>query len=127
VLNLDPLVDWGAVSPSDPQLLIRVNSVDDAFQKLRDRLEAVLDQEPENGKGPPCWPGRGRRRSIHMHSSLKSDTDRATRDVLVAKYKEGYGRGGTRARGRQRREIDRGLRPVNGRLARSSITWPTAR
>ena len=25
-----------------------------------------------------------------MHSSLKSDTDRATRDVLVAKYKEGY-------------------------------------
>ena len=52
VLNLDPLVDWGAVSPSDPQLLIRVNSVDDAFQKLRDRLEAVLDQEPEKEKAP---------------------------------------------------------------------------
>ena len=52
VLNLDPLVDWGAVSPSDPQLLIRVNNVDDAFQKLRDRLEAVLDQEPEKEKAP---------------------------------------------------------------------------
>jgi len=32
--------------------LIRVNSVDDAFQKLRDRLEAVLDQEPEKEKAP---------------------------------------------------------------------------
>ena len=52
VLNLDPLVDWGAVAPSDPQLLIRVNSVDEAFQKLRDRLEAVLDHEPEKEKAP---------------------------------------------------------------------------
>ena len=52
VLNLDPLVEWGAVSPSDPQLLIRVNTVDEAFQKLRDRLEAVLDHEPEKEKAP---------------------------------------------------------------------------
>jgi uncharacterized protein (TIGR00730 family) len=52
VLNLEPLVDWGAVSPSDPQLLIRVNTVDEAFQKLRDRLEAVLDHEPEKEKAP---------------------------------------------------------------------------
>ena len=52
VLNLDPLVDWGAVSPSDPQLLIRVNTVDEAFQKLRERLETVLDDEPEKEKAP---------------------------------------------------------------------------
>jgi uncharacterized protein (TIGR00730 family) len=52
VLHLDPLVEWGAVSPADPELLTRVNSVDDAFHKLRARLEAVLDHETESEKAP---------------------------------------------------------------------------
>jgi uncharacterized protein (TIGR00730 family) len=52
VLHLDPLVEWGAVSPSDTQLLIRVNSVDEAFQKLRARLEAVLEHETEKEAAP---------------------------------------------------------------------------
>jgi uncharacterized protein (TIGR00730 family) len=52
VLNLDPLVEWGAVSPADPGLLIRVNSVDDAFFKLRSSLEAVLEKETEIERAP---------------------------------------------------------------------------
>jgi len=52
VLHLDPLVEWGAVSPDDPNLLIRVNSVDEAFRKLRSSLEAVLDHETEKEKAP---------------------------------------------------------------------------
>jgi len=52
ILHLDPLVEWGAVSPDDPNLLIRVNSVDEAFRKLRSSLEAVLDHETEKEKAP---------------------------------------------------------------------------
>jgi uncharacterized protein (TIGR00730 family) len=52
VLHLDPLVEWGAVSPADPNLLVRVNTVDEAFLKLRSSLEAVLEQETEIEKAP---------------------------------------------------------------------------
>jgi uncharacterized protein (TIGR00730 family) len=52
VLHLDHLVEWGAVSPADPRLLIRVNSVDEAFLKLRSHLEVVLDHETEKEKAP---------------------------------------------------------------------------
>jgi hypothetical protein len=52
VLHLDPLVEWGAVSPADPNLLIRVNRVDEAFFKLRSSLEAVLEKETEIEKAP---------------------------------------------------------------------------
>jgi uncharacterized protein (TIGR00730 family) len=52
VLHLDPLVEWGAVSPADPSLLTRVNTVDEAFLKLRASLERVLEQETEIEKAP---------------------------------------------------------------------------
>jgi uncharacterized protein (TIGR00730 family) len=52
VLHLDPLVEWGAVSPADPNLLVRVNTVDDAFFKLRSSLEVVLEKETEIEKAP---------------------------------------------------------------------------
>jgi uncharacterized protein (TIGR00730 family) len=59
VLNLDPLVEWGAVSPADPSLLIRVNTVDEAFLKLRERLEGVLEHETEIEKAPVLARTRG--------------------------------------------------------------------
>ena len=52
VLNLRPLVEWGAISPTDPSLLVRVNSVDDAFAALRQHLQAHLDTEIENELAP---------------------------------------------------------------------------
>ena len=68
-----------------------------------DRLEAVLEHETGNRKGAGPGQDAERRREHPMHSSLKSETDRVTRDALVAKYKDGYARGGERARGRHRR------------------------
>jgi uncharacterized protein (TIGR00730 family) len=52
VLNVEPLVEWGAISPDDPALLVRVNTVDDAFSALRTHLEAVLAGEKESVKAP---------------------------------------------------------------------------
>jgi uncharacterized protein (TIGR00730 family) len=52
ILHLDPLVEWGAVSPADPKLLVRVNTVDEAFLKLRSSLERVLEHETEIEKAP---------------------------------------------------------------------------
>jgi uncharacterized protein (TIGR00730 family) len=52
VFHLDPLVEWGAIAPRDPDLLVRVNSVDEAFLKLRSSLESVLESETETEKAP---------------------------------------------------------------------------
>jgi uncharacterized protein (TIGR00730 family) len=52
VLNLHPLVEWGAISPTDPSLLVRVNTVDEAFAALRTHLQDHLDSEIENELAP---------------------------------------------------------------------------
>ncbi len=52
IMSLQPMLDWGAVSPGDPDLLVRVNSVDEAFSELKVRLEAHLASEEENQKAP---------------------------------------------------------------------------
>ena len=52
ILTLQPMVDWGAIGPSDPALMHRVNSVDDAFLVLQPALEAVLEAEQEEEKAP---------------------------------------------------------------------------
>ena len=52
VLDVKPLVEWGAVGPDDPALLTRVNSVDEALTALKASLEAVLAEESEKDKAP---------------------------------------------------------------------------
>ena len=52
ILNLQPLVEWGAISPTDPALLVRVNTVDEAFAALKAHLQAHLDTEIENELAP---------------------------------------------------------------------------
>jgi predicted Rossmann-fold nucleotide-binding protein len=52
VFNVESLVEWGAISPQDPRLLVRVNTVDEAFLALRAHLETVLAIEKENVKTP---------------------------------------------------------------------------
>ena len=52
ILDLQPMVDWGAISPADPALLTRVGSVDEAFERLRAALEAHLAAEPESEEAP---------------------------------------------------------------------------
>ncbi len=52
ILDMDPLVEWGAIAPRDPDLLVRVNTVDEAFSKLRSSLESVLESETETEKAP---------------------------------------------------------------------------
>jgi uncharacterized protein (TIGR00730 family) len=52
VLNLQPMIEWGAVGPSDPDLLVRVNSVDEAFSALKVHLESHLASEEENQQAP---------------------------------------------------------------------------
>jgi uncharacterized protein (TIGR00730 family) len=48
ILNLQPLVEWGAISPTDPSLLVRVDTVEDAFVALRQHLQDHLDTETED-------------------------------------------------------------------------------
>jgi uncharacterized protein (TIGR00730 family) len=38
ILKLDPMVEWGTISPEDRHLLYRVNSPEEAFEYLRDHL-----------------------------------------------------------------------------------------
>ena len=41
VLNLDALLRWGVISPADLQIFYKTDSVDDAFNYLRGRLEEL--------------------------------------------------------------------------------------
>ena len=52
ILHLQPMVEWGAISPTDPDLLVRVNSVDEAFSALKVHLESHLASEEENQQAP---------------------------------------------------------------------------
>ena len=52
IFNLQPMLEWGAVSPGDPELLIRVDSVDEAFETLKTQLEGHLAAEEENQQAP---------------------------------------------------------------------------
>jgi uncharacterized protein (TIGR00730 family) len=52
ILNLQPMIEWGAVGPGDPDLLVRVNSVDEAFSALKLDLESHLASEEENQQAP---------------------------------------------------------------------------
>ena len=52
VFNLEPMLEWGAISPGDPELLVRVNTVDEAFETLKTQLEAHLESEEENQQAP---------------------------------------------------------------------------
>jgi len=52
ILNLQPMLEWGAIGPGDPGLLVRVDSVDEAFDTLKTRLEAHLESEEENERAP---------------------------------------------------------------------------
>jgi predicted Rossmann-fold nucleotide-binding protein len=52
VLNLQPMVEWGAIGAGDPDLLVRVNSVDEAFSALKLHLESHLASEEENQQAP---------------------------------------------------------------------------
>ena len=52
IFDMDPLVEWGAIAPKDPDLLVRVNTVDEAFAKLQSSLELVLETETETEKAP---------------------------------------------------------------------------
>jgi hypothetical protein len=52
VLNLQPMVEWGAIGAGDPDLLVRVNTVDEAFSALKVHLESHLASEEENQQAP---------------------------------------------------------------------------
>jgi uncharacterized protein (TIGR00730 family) len=38
ILNLEPMVEWGAIADQDPQLMRRVDDPHEAFEQLRDHL-----------------------------------------------------------------------------------------
>ncbi len=52
VLDVQPLVEWGAIGPDDPALFTRVNSVDEALAVLKTNLDEVLASESETDKAP---------------------------------------------------------------------------
>ena len=52
ILNLRPLVEWGAIGAGDPDLLVRVDSVDEAFRALTTQLQTHLASEEENEQAP---------------------------------------------------------------------------
>ncbi|MBP1635304.1 MAG: putative lysine decarboxylase [Acidobacteria bacterium] len=60
VLQFDPMIEAGAISPQDLQLFTRADSPDEAFECLRDHLtEHVLrGEQPEDHKAPTITPTR---------------------------------------------------------------------
>jgi uncharacterized protein (TIGR00730 family) len=52
VVDVDPLIEWGAISPGDAKLITRVDTVDDAFEFLRAHLQAHLASEREAEAAP---------------------------------------------------------------------------
>ncbi|HEX7085796.1 MAG TPA: LOG family protein [Vicinamibacterales bacterium] len=52
VFDIGPLVEWGAISPGDPALLTRVNTVDEALEALKRGLEEHLATEQEDKDAP---------------------------------------------------------------------------
>jgi uncharacterized protein (TIGR00730 family) len=52
VLDIRPLVEWGAIGPDDPDLLIRVDTVEQALEALTRGLEQHLATEQEDQAAP---------------------------------------------------------------------------
>jgi len=52
VFDVRPLVEWGAISPEDPALLTRVNTVEEALAALKRGLEQHLATEQEDHEAP---------------------------------------------------------------------------
>jgi len=61
VMDLQPLVDWGAISPADLNLLNRVDSPGDAFEQLRAHLmlHHLVPETPQEDRAPGIAKTRG--------------------------------------------------------------------
>jgi uncharacterized protein (TIGR00730 family) len=61
VLNLKPLADWGAINPSDLDLLKWVNTPDEAFEQLRAHLLTyhLVPETPQEDRAPGIAKTRG--------------------------------------------------------------------
>jgi len=61
VLDLQPLADWGAISPADLKLLNWVDSPDDAFEQLRAHLMAhhLVPETAQEDRAPGIAKTRG--------------------------------------------------------------------
>lgn len=57
VLNFEPLIRWGTISPGDLDLFLRTDSIDEAFDFLTRELEAnVLSQSGRAASSPSAIP-----------------------------------------------------------------------
>ena len=54
VLDLEPLVEWGAIAPKDVALLHRAETPQEAFEHLRDHLTAhhLVPERPQDDRAP---------------------------------------------------------------------------
>ena len=54
ILDLDPMAEWGAISPSDVDLLQRANTPGDAFELLKTHLTThhLTPATPQEMKAP---------------------------------------------------------------------------
>jgi uncharacterized protein (TIGR00730 family) len=54
ILNMDPMADWGAISPGDSDLIKRADTPEDAFALLQQHLveHHLAPSEPEGPKAP---------------------------------------------------------------------------
>jgi len=61
VIDLQPLVDWGAISPTDLNLLNRVDTPGDAFEQLRAHLmlHHLVPETPQEDRAPGIAKTRG--------------------------------------------------------------------
>jgi uncharacterized protein (TIGR00730 family) len=57
IFNLKPMVEWGAVAPEDLEIVHRVSSPEEAFERLREHL--VRHLEPERPQTPGLAVTRG--------------------------------------------------------------------
>ena len=61
ILNLEPMIDWGAIAPRDLNLLHRVDTVDEAFGILSASLRSrhLVPETPQEARAPGIARTRG--------------------------------------------------------------------
>ena len=102
--DLEPMVEWGAMSPADPNLLRPCRTrVDDAFQKLQRASRLCSTAEGGNREGAGSWPGRGRRRRQRRRHEYRDRTCMDTRSRGVCEVQGGYAQVARRSRARPTR------------------------
>ena len=132
VLDFKPMAEWGAIAEKDLELLHYADTPAEAFEQLRQHLEAHHLDSPAPSRKPrrraSRRPGVGTGAEVMEAGGRLGGLDLETRKKLVAQHiRTAIAPWPRRWPARPTRSSTRGRRRGSGRRARSCITSPTAR